>query len=176
MVANVSDIHHVLVFVLGLPLGKEPKILCKKIVNFFSSLSHSHYASSSSTNAGRKHPGTVTQELLALVTTLAQCLKILIRVGLSAALDLVGAALFFILVGAQLWFYQRHGRLSHAFESFAGLTVDRSTVYGGEIRFMLGVSKQRGGSVFSISSPSRTSQLFPVSHLSRRVDVGGRTL
>ena len=55
-------------------------MLCKKIVNFFSLLSHTQ-----ETGAQRMH---ITQELLSLVTGLAHYLKILIRISLTGALRL----------------------------------------------------------------------------------------
>lgn len=55
-------------------------MLCKKIVNFFSLLSHTHEPGSRKTG--------ITQELLSLVTGLAHYLKILIRIALTAALKL----------------------------------------------------------------------------------------
>lgn len=60
---------------------REAKMLCKKIINFFSLLSKVQEMES-------KKLG-MTQELLSLVTGLAHYLKILIRVALTAALDLV---------------------------------------------------------------------------------------
>jgi hypothetical protein len=62
-------------------------MLAKKIVNFFSLLSH--------TQDVRVNQGSVvTQELLSLVTSLAQYLKILIRVALAGALKLVSENYF----------------------------------------------------------------------------------
>lgn len=55
-------------------------MLCKKVVNFFSLLSHTH-------ETGPRKMG-ITQELLSLVTGLAHYLKILIRIALTAALKL----------------------------------------------------------------------------------------
>jgi hypothetical protein len=55
-------------------------MLCKKVVNFFSLLSHTHET------GARKM--SITQELLSLVTGLAHYLKILIRIALTAALKL----------------------------------------------------------------------------------------
>lgn len=55
-------------------------MLCKKVVNFFSLLSHTHET------GARKM--SITQELLSLVTGLAHYLKILIRIALTAALRL----------------------------------------------------------------------------------------
>lgn len=55
-------------------------MLCKKVVNFFSLLSHTHE------QGARKM--SITQELLSLVTGLAHYLKILIRIALTAALKL----------------------------------------------------------------------------------------
>lgn len=66
---------------IGISYNKEPKLLSKKIVNFFSLLSHTQ-------DTGVRQYGTVTQELLSLVTGLAQYLKILIRVALAGALKL----------------------------------------------------------------------------------------
>ncbi|KXX83052.1 Rho-type GTPase-activating protein 1 [Madurella mycetomatis] len=62
----------------GLAYGREAKLLCKKIVAFFSLLSKTQ------DRAARK-PG-VTQELLTLVTGLAHYLKLLIRICLQGAL------------------------------------------------------------------------------------------
>jgi hypothetical protein len=55
-------------------------MLCKKIVNFFSLLSHTHET------GARKM--SITKELLSLVTGLAHYLKILIRIALTSALKL----------------------------------------------------------------------------------------
>ena len=60
--------------------GREAKLLCKKIVAFFSLLSKNQ-------ETGVKKLG-VTQELLSLVTSLAHYLKLLIRTGLQGALKL----------------------------------------------------------------------------------------
>ncbi|KAG0244058.1 hypothetical protein BGW41_000486 [Actinomortierella wolfii] len=60
--------------------GREAKMLCKKIVNFFSLLSHTQ-------ESGVRRLG-MTQELLSLVTGLAHYLKILIRIALTYALKL----------------------------------------------------------------------------------------
>ncbi|KAH8926194.1 RhoGAP-domain-containing protein [Atractiella rhizophila] len=59
---------------------REARMLCKKIVNFFSLLSHTQET------GARKMA--ITQELLSLVTGLAHYLKILIRIGLTSALKL----------------------------------------------------------------------------------------
>ena len=59
---------------------REARMLCKKIVNFFSLLSHTQEM-----GAQRMH---ITQELLSLVTGLAHYLKILIRISLTGALRL----------------------------------------------------------------------------------------
>ncbi|KAF9930957.1 hypothetical protein BGZ65_005111, partial [Modicella reniformis] len=64
----------------GLAHGREAKMLCKKIVNFFSLLSHTQ-------ESGVRRLG-MTQELLSLVTGLAHYLKILIRIALTSALKL----------------------------------------------------------------------------------------
>ena len=60
--------------------GREAKLLCKKIVAFFSLLSKNQ-------ETGVKKLG-VTQELLSLVTSLAHYLKLLIRISLQGALKL----------------------------------------------------------------------------------------
>jgi len=65
---------------LGLSYGREAKLLCKKIVAFFSLLSKTQ-------ETGVKKLG-VTQELLSLVTGLAHYLKLLIRISLQGALKL----------------------------------------------------------------------------------------
>lgn len=64
----------------GLSFNRESKMLCKKIVNFFSLLSHTQ-------ESGAQRMG-ITQELLSLVTGLAHYLKMLIRIALTGALRL----------------------------------------------------------------------------------------
>ena len=64
----------------GLSYGREAKLLCKKIVAFFSLLSKTQ-------ETGVRKLG-VTQELLSLVTGLAHYLKLLIRISLQGALKL----------------------------------------------------------------------------------------
>lgn len=64
----------------GLAYGREAKLLCKKIVAFFSLLSKTQ-------ETGVRKLG-VTQELLSLVTGLAHYLKLLIRISLQGALKL----------------------------------------------------------------------------------------
>ncbi|PWN21438.1 RhoGAP-domain-containing protein, partial [Microstroma glucosiphilum] len=64
----------------GLSHIREARMLCKKIVNFFSLLSHTQ-------ETGAQRMG-ITQELLSLVTGLAHYLKILIRIALTGALKL----------------------------------------------------------------------------------------
>lgn len=64
----------------GLQYQKEAKLLCRKIVNFFSLLSKTY-------EVGVRRLG-ITQELLSLVTGLAHYLKILIRLALTASLRL----------------------------------------------------------------------------------------
>ncbi|CAI2165180.1 13714_t:CDS:10 [Funneliformis geosporum] len=64
----------------GLQHNREAKMLCKKIVNFFSLLSNTQ-----ETDVRRLG---ITQELLSLVTGLAHYLKILIRIALTGALKL----------------------------------------------------------------------------------------
>ena len=63
-----------------LAYGREAKLLCKKIVAFFTLLSKTQ-------ETGVRKLG-VTQELLSLVTGLAHYLKLLIRIGLQGALKL----------------------------------------------------------------------------------------
>ncbi len=63
---------------LGLSYSREAKLLCKKIVAFFSLLSKTQ-------ETGVRKLG-VTQELLSLVTGLAHYLKLLIRICLQGAL------------------------------------------------------------------------------------------
>ncbi|KAL7824229.1 hypothetical protein V8C26DRAFT_385349 [Trichoderma gracile] len=64
----------------GMSYGREAKLLCKKIVAFFSLLSKTQ-------DNGTRQLG-VTQELLSLVTGLAHYLKLLIRICLQGALRL----------------------------------------------------------------------------------------
>ncbi|KAF8544101.1 hypothetical protein BDD12DRAFT_915553 [Trichophaea hybrida] len=64
----------------GLSYSREAKLLCKKIVAFFSLLSKTQ-------DTGVRKLG-VTQELLSLVTGLAHYLKLLIRISLQGALRL----------------------------------------------------------------------------------------
>ncbi|KWU43106.1 LIM domain-containing protein [Rhodotorula sp. JG-1b] len=59
---------------------REARMLCKKIVNFFMLLSHTHET------GARKM--SITQDLLSLVTGLAHYLKILIRIALTGSLKL----------------------------------------------------------------------------------------
>ena len=66
--------------VKGMSHVREARMLCKKIVNFFSLLSHTQ-------ETGARRMG-ITQELLSLVTGMAHYLKILIRIALSGALKL----------------------------------------------------------------------------------------
>lgn len=65
---------------LDLAYGREAKLLCKKIVAFFSLLTKTQ-------ETGVRKLG-VTQELLSLVTGLAHYLKLLIRISLQGALKL----------------------------------------------------------------------------------------
>jgi hypothetical protein len=64
----------------GLSYGREAKLLCKRIVSFFTLLTKTQ-------DTGVKRLG-VTQELLSLVTGLAHYLKLLIRISLQGALRL----------------------------------------------------------------------------------------
>lgn len=66
--------------IVGLSYGREAKLLCKKIVSFFSLLSKTQ-------DTGVRKLG-VTQELLSLVTGLAHYLKLLIRICLQGTLKL----------------------------------------------------------------------------------------
>ncbi|BGO94074.1 hypothetical protein NBRC10512_003707 [Rhodotorula toruloides] len=59
---------------------REARMLCKKVVNFFMLLSHTHET------GARKM--SITQDLLSLVTGLAHYLKILIRIALAGSLKL----------------------------------------------------------------------------------------
>lgn len=80
MTHNLPGSFAVLIDVLDLAYGREAKLLCKKIVAFFSLLSKTQ-------ETGVRKLG-VTQELLSLVTGLAHYLKLLIRIGLQGALKL----------------------------------------------------------------------------------------
>ena len=64
----------------GLSYGREAKLLCKRVVAFFTLLTKT-------SDTGVKRLG-VTQELLSLVTGLAHYLKLLIRISLQGALRL----------------------------------------------------------------------------------------
>jgi hypothetical protein len=64
-----------------LSYSKDAKLLCRKIITFFSLLSHTQ-------ETGLRRLG-ITQELLSLVTGLAHYLKNLIRIALTGALSLV---------------------------------------------------------------------------------------
>ncbi|KAJ1721062.1 Rho-type GTPase activating protein Rga1 [Coemansia erecta] len=66
LISDIGKVYHT----------REPKLLCKKIVSFFSVLSHTQ---SNESNG-------LTQELLSLVTSLAHYLKVLTRVALKGAL------------------------------------------------------------------------------------------
>lgn len=68
----------ILTLATGLAYGREAKLLCKKIVAFFSLLTKTQ-------ETGVRKLG-VTQELLSLVTSLAHYLKLLIRISLQGAL------------------------------------------------------------------------------------------
>lgn len=63
-----------------LQYDRESSMLCKKVSNFFSLLSHTQ-------ENGLRKIG-ITQDLLSLVTGLAHYLKVLIRIGLTGALRL----------------------------------------------------------------------------------------
>ncbi|KIO25865.1 hypothetical protein M407DRAFT_24822 [Tulasnella calospora MUT 4182] len=73
----------------GISHKREAQMLCRKIVDFFTLLSHTQ-DSSSSTNPSQVQSRRMgmTQELLALVTGLAHYLKIIIRIALTGALKL----------------------------------------------------------------------------------------
>ncbi|KAF8605904.1 RhoGAP-domain-containing protein [Ceratobasidium sp. AG-I] len=67
----------------GMSHVREARMLCRKTVDLFTLLSHTHSPNDP------KHSGSgMTQELLALVTGLAHYLKILIRIALTGALKL----------------------------------------------------------------------------------------
>ncbi|MCJ1378448.1 hypothetical protein MMC17_001547 [Xylographa soralifera] len=78
--APMNDFQAFLTQSSGLSYGREAKLLCKKIVAFFSLLSKTQ-------DSGVRRLG-VTQELLSLVTGLAHYLKLLIRISLQGALKL----------------------------------------------------------------------------------------
>jgi hypothetical protein len=84
---------------------REAKMLCKKIVNFFSLLSHSQ-------DMARQPQTGVGEELLSSVTGLAHYLKVLIRVTLTSALRLVCISchwfdgMCMLLNGVSLHFYR----------------------------------------------------------------------
>lgn len=82
--------HTIYVLKIEMAHGKDAKMLCKKIVNFFSLLSHTQ-------ETGVRRLG-MTQELLSLVTGLAHYLKVLIRVALTCALTLVSPLFLLLLV------------------------------------------------------------------------------
>ena len=75
-----SPLYDLLTEKTALSYGREAKLLCKKIVAFFTLLSKSQ-------ETGVRKLG-VTQELLSLVTGLAHYLKLLIRISLQGALRL----------------------------------------------------------------------------------------
>ncbi|PWW79213.1 RhoGAP-domain-containing protein [Tuber magnatum] len=78
--ADTLDVQLFSVAAKGLTYSREAKLLCKKIVAFFSLLSKTQ-------DTGVRKLG-VTQELLSLVTGLAHYLKLLIRITLQGALRL----------------------------------------------------------------------------------------
>ncbi|KAK9475371.1 uncharacterized protein V1510DRAFT_358627 [Dipodascopsis tothii] len=80
--------------------GKEPKILCKRVVSFLSLISRAH-------EHGAKHIG-ITQDLLGLVTGTAHYLKLLIQYGLLGALKLDQAATDVPYVGRFLDYLATH--------------------------------------------------------------------
>lgn len=77
-----SFIHSVLV--IDFKYTREAKMLCKKIINFFTLLSKTQEM---------RRLG-ITQELLSLVTGLAHYLKILIRLALTTALKLASIMMY----------------------------------------------------------------------------------
>ncbi|KAL9932786.1 hypothetical protein V8E36_008485 [Tilletia maclaganii] len=101
----------------GISRIREARMLCKKIVNFFSLLSH-------------------TQELLSLVTGLAHYLKILIRIALSGALrpdrdfDKHGAINWFL---SQLAFLAREGTLSGDVKALSGSSASGGAASNGTL-------------------------------------------
>lgn len=99
-------------------------MLCKKVVNFFSLLSHTHET------GARKM--SITQELLSLVTGLAHYLKILIRIALTAALKLEREYANMTAIGL---FLSRLDRLARDPEAskFSPAAIQSSAAAGGEI-------------------------------------------
>jgi hypothetical protein len=81
--AGIDTIHHIYheYNQIEFKYTREAKMLCKKVINFFSLLSRTG-------DMEMKKLG-ITQELLSLVTGLAHYLKILIRLALTSALRLV---------------------------------------------------------------------------------------
>ncbi|KAI9179831.1 Rho-type GTPase activating protein Rga1 [Blastocladiella emersonii ATCC 22665] len=73
---------------VGVIPHREPKLLCKKIVGFFSLLSHAGNLAATADGTGARQRLGITQELLSLVTSLAHLLKVLIRQALVGALRL----------------------------------------------------------------------------------------
>lgn len=69
-------------------LGKEPKTLCKNIVNFLTTLPGSVLSSSppASLSQSRSNPASSSKDILDLVTSMAHYLKLLIQFGLDSAL------------------------------------------------------------------------------------------
>lgn len=72
----------------GMSHVREARMLCRKTVDLFTLLSHTHDQSSTNPSAQSNQRMGMTQELLALVTGLAHYLKILIRIALTGALKL----------------------------------------------------------------------------------------
>ncbi|KAN0063792.1 Rho-type GTPase activating protein Rga1 [Thecaphora frezii] len=103
----------------GISHIREARMLCKKIVNFFSLLSHTQ-------ETGARRMG-ITQELLSLVTGLAHYLKILIRIALTGALKLDreygndGALSWFL---SQLAFSAKLGASQNDDQQFASIDTN----------------------------------------------------
>lgn len=95
---------------IELECRKEAKALCKKMTRFFElitipSASVVAKVAAVDHNMIQSGGGGITQELLSLVTRLAQNLKSLIRIGLSAALHLVRT--FYTFLGFFFTFYNK---------------------------------------------------------------------
>jgi hypothetical protein len=101
---------------LALRYKREAKMLCKKIVNFFSLLSHSQ-------DMARQPQTGVGEELLSSVTGLAHYLKVLIRVTLTSALRLVCIWGSFYLLW--LWFTKQGIQSRLAFSLNLGKPMER---------------------------------------------------
>ncbi|KAL9938241.1 hypothetical protein V8E36_002864 [Tilletia maclaganii] len=136
----------------GISHIREARMLCKKIVNFFSLLSHTQ-----ETGARRMD---ITQELLSLVTGLAHYLKILIRIALSGALRLDrdfnnhGAINWFL---SQLAFLAREGTLSGDEKALNGSSAGGGAASNGTLDTVKEATPGAGGAETKGSSGPGTS-------------------